>query len=82
MTRALQQSNDDQPFSHLADELMLSEQLEAKVTAARQTMERAIGCRLEIERFDPVEVDGNWVLRVFWRALQADAPARRSPRSN
>ena len=71
MTQDIRQSNDDQPFSHFDDELMLSEQLEAKVTAARRTMERAIGCRLEIERFDPVEVDGNWALRVFWRKVLA-----------
>lgn len=71
MTQAIQQSNDDQPFSHLDNELMLSEQLEAKVTGARQTMERAVGCRLEIERFDPVEVDGHWALRVFWRKVLA-----------
>jgi hypothetical protein len=71
MIQALQQSSDDQPFSHLDDELMLSEQLEAKVAAARQTKERAVGCRLEIERFDPVEVDGNWGLRVFWRKVLA-----------
>jgi hypothetical protein len=69
MIQALQQSNDDQLFSHLEDELMLSEQLEAEVTAARRTMEDAVGCRLEIERFEPVEVDGSWVLRVFWRKL-------------
>jgi hypothetical protein len=71
MTQALQQSNNDQPISHLEGELMLSEQLEAKVTAARQAMERAIGCRLEIGRLDPVEVDGNWALRVFWRKVLA-----------
>jgi hypothetical protein len=71
MIQALQQSNDDLPFSHLEDELMLSEQLEAKVTAARQTMERTVGCRLEIARFEPVEIDGNWVLRVFWRKVLA-----------
>jgi hypothetical protein len=69
MTQALQQSNNDQPFSHLENELMLSEHLEAKVTAARQTMECAVGCRLEIERFEPVEVDGSWLLRVFWRKV-------------
>ena len=69
--QALQQSNDDQPFSHLDHELMLSEHLEAEVTAARRTMERAVGCRLEIERFDPVEVDGDWMLRVFWRKVLA-----------
>ena len=71
MIQALHQSNNDQPFSHLEDELMLSEQLEAKVTAARQTMEHAVGCRLEIERFEPVEIDGNWALRVFWRKVLA-----------
>lgn len=71
MTHALQQSSDDQPFSHLEDELMLSEQLEAKVTVARLTMERATSCRLEIERFEPVEVDGNWGVRVFWRKVLA-----------
>jgi hypothetical protein len=71
MIQALQQSNNDLPFSLLEDELMLSEQLEAKVAAARQTMERAVGCRLEIERFEPVEVEGNWVLRVFWRKVLA-----------
>jgi hypothetical protein len=71
MTQALQQSNNDQPFSHLEDELMLSEQLETKVTAARQTMECAAGCRLEIERFEPIEIDGNWTLRVFWRKVLA-----------
>ena len=71
MIQALQQSNNDQLFSHLDDELMLSEQLETKVTGARQTMERAIGCRLEIERFEPVEVAGHWVLRVFWRKVLA-----------
>jgi hypothetical protein len=71
MIHALQQSNDDLPFSHLEDELMLSERLEAKVTAARQTMECAVGCRLEIARFEPVEIDGIWVLRVFWRKVLA-----------
>jgi hypothetical protein len=71
MIQTLQQSNNDQLFSHLDDELMLSEQLVARVTGARQTMERAIGCRLEIERFEPVEVAGNWVLRVFWRKVLA-----------
>jgi hypothetical protein len=71
MTQILQQPSDDQLFSHLEDELMLSEQLEAKVTAARQAMERAVGCRLEIGRLDPVEVDGNWALRVFWRKVLA-----------
>jgi hypothetical protein len=72
MIQALQQSNNEQLFSHLDDELMLSEQLEAKVTGVRQTMERAVGCRLEIERFEPVEVAGNWVLRVFWRKILAN----------
>jgi hypothetical protein len=71
MIQTLQQSNNDQLFSHLDDELMLSEQLVARVTGARQTMERAIGCRLEIERFEPIEVAGNWVLRVFWRKVLA-----------
>jgi hypothetical protein len=71
MIQALQQSN-DQLFSHLKDELMLSEQLEAEVTAAQQAMEGAVGCRLEIERFEPVEVDGSWALRVFWRKVLAN----------
>jgi hypothetical protein len=71
MSEAIQQSNDDQLFSHLEDELPLSEQLEAKVTAARQTMERAAGCPLEIDRLEPFDAAGSWLLRVFWRKVLA-----------
>jgi hypothetical protein len=71
MTQTIRQSNDDQPFSHLEDNLILSEQLEAKVGVARQTMERAVGCQLEIDRFEPIEVAGEWLLRVFWRKIIA-----------
>jgi hypothetical protein len=71
MTQTIQQSIDDQPFSHLEDNLILSEQLEAKVSVARQTMERAVGCQLEIDRFEPIEVAGEWLLRVFWRKIIA-----------
>ena len=72
MNQVLQQSNEDQLlFSHLEDELTLSDQLEARVTAARQTMERAAGCQLEIDRFEPIEVAGEWLLRVFWRKVLA-----------
>jgi hypothetical protein len=71
MTQTIRQQNDDQPFSHLEDNLILSEQLEAKVSVARQTMERAVGCQLEIDRFEPIEVAGEWLLRVFWRKIIA-----------
>jgi hypothetical protein len=76
MTQDIRQSNDDQPFSHLEDDLILSEQLEAKVTVARQTMERAVGCQLEIDRFEPIEVAGEWLLRVFWRKVITSEQAR------
>jgi hypothetical protein len=71
MTQTIQQSIDDQPFSHLENNLILSEQLEAEVSVARQTMERAVGCQLEIDRFEPIEVAGEWLLRVFWRKIIA-----------
>jgi hypothetical protein len=34
-------------------------------------MERAAGCQLEIDRFEPIEAAGSWVLRVFWRKVLA-----------
>ena len=76
MTQIIQRSNEDQLFSHVEYDLMVSKQLEPKITAAQQIMEGAVGCQLEIDRFEPVKVAGEWILRVFWRkALSVGRPS-------
>ncbi len=67
---SLQHSKDDLPSSQIQDTSPDSTELETKVEAARLSMESAVGHRLEIERFEPVQADGEWKLRVFWRKAQ------------
>jgi len=56
-----------QRSSHTQDVSADSAWLETKVMAARLAMESAVGYRLEIDRFEPVQIDAKWTLRVRWR---------------
>ena len=55
------------PTSGIEDASHNSAALELQVAEARCAMESAVGYPLEIDRFEPVQADGEWKLRVFWR---------------
>jgi hypothetical protein len=67
MSESFQGARDGQVSGHLDDLLTLSEALEARVRAAQKDAEGILGCQLDIDRFEPVTVQGKWLLRVFWR---------------
>jgi hypothetical protein len=55
------------PTSGIEDAGHDSAVLELQVAEARSAMEAAVGYPLEIHGFEPVQADGEWKLRVFWR---------------
>ena len=63
----IQHTNGGLPPTHVQDVSSDSADLETKVSAARLAMERAVGFRLEIDRFERIQIEGTWKLRVFWR---------------
>jgi hypothetical protein len=44
--------------------------LRARIEAARQRVQEASGCPVQIDRLEPMEHAGKAVLRVFWRKVQ------------
>ena len=78
---SLEHSHDDLTSGHLAAANTGAAGLETKIATACQVMESAVGYRLEIDRFEPLQVDGQWKLRVFWRKALGSSCLSQEPSS-